>query len=106
MKTMWIAAVTAAGLLAGGCSEEMTAPTQSTLKLELSGLEDVGANAQYEGWAIVNGVAKSTGTFTVNSAGVPSKKEFSVASADLAAASMFVLTLEPKSDTDPMPSKH
>jgi hypothetical protein len=106
MKKMLAVAVAAIGLIAGGCDDDtMTAPTGSTLKLNVTGLEDLGTSAQYEGWVIVNGTPKSTGTFTVNSSGVASKTEFTVSEADLAAASEFVLTIEPKPDSDPMPSK-
>jgi hypothetical protein len=107
MKTMMLVmAAVATGMLAGGCDDSMTTePTSSTLKINTTGLMDLGSTAQYEGWVIVNGTPKSTGTFTVNSAGVASRTEFSVAQADLAAATEFVLTVEPKPDSDPMPSK-
>jgi hypothetical protein len=106
MKTMVAIAVAAMGLVAAGCEDDtMTAPTGGNLKLSISGLEDLGSTARYEGWVIVNGTPKSTGTFTVNSAGTMSKTDFTVAEADLDAATEFVLTIEPVPDTDPMPSK-
>ncbi len=77
----------------------------STLELNFTGLEDLGSDAVYEGWIIVNGNAVTTGTFTVNDQGVPSETSFTVASDDLAAASTFVLTVEPSPDPDPSPSK-
>ncbi len=66
-----------------GCSEEdiptQNPPTSSKLTLNINGLEDLGANAVYEGWIIVPATAKtggvsaetpiSTGTFTVDASG-------------------------------------
>jgi len=63
-----------------GCSEEdiptQNPPTTSKLTLNINGLEDLGADAVYEGWIIVPTTAKtggvaaetpiSTGTFTVD----------------------------------------
>jgi hypothetical protein len=101
-----------------GCSKEES-PTQNpatnaTLKLNITGLEDLGSSARYEGWIIVpalpksNGVAEdtpiSTGVFTVNSSGTLSKTEFEVDATNLASATAFVLTIEPNPDSDPNPS--
>ena len=95
-----------AALLVGGCSDdETTSPsTNGTLKLAITGLEDLGATAQYEGWIMVNGAPKSTGTFTVNSSGTLSKTEFTLSPADLSAATAFILTVEPKPDPSSAPS--
>jgi hypothetical protein len=98
-----------------GCSEEETPLqnlTSSTLNLNISGLEDLGANARYEGWLIVptttNGVTVdrtvSTGLFTVNSSGGLSKTDFELDANDLSQATLFVLTIEPFPDSDPNPS--
>jgi hypothetical protein len=38
--------------------------TTGNLTLDLSGLEELGANFVYEGWLIVDGNPISTGTFT------------------------------------------
>jgi hypothetical protein len=114
MRTLILFLVSSAILIVG-CSEEESInqnPTASTLKLNISGLEDLGANARYEGWIIVptttNGVtvdkAVSTGLFTVNAAGVLSKTDFEINSTDLAGATTFVLTIEPFPDSDPNPS--
>ncbi len=46
--------------------------TNGNLQLNLTGLEDVGANQRYEGWLIVNNIPISTGTFSVNQSGTPS----------------------------------
>jgi hypothetical protein len=105
MKRMMVAAIAAGMLAFAACDDDMTTnPTTSTLKLAFTGLEDLGANAQYEGWIMVNGAPKSTGTFTVDGSGNLSKSEFSVASGDVSAATGFILTIEPKPDPDPAPS--
>lgn len=77
----------------------------SELSLNLTGLEDLGADYKYEGWIIVDGAPVSTGIFTVNSSGVPSRKNFPIDQDDLDKASTFVLTIEPSPDPDPAPSK-
>ncbi len=79
MRTIMLMLAFAAFILIG-CSEEesptQNPPTNATLNLNISGLEDLGASAKYEGWIIVptlsksSGVAEdtpvSTGTFSVN----------------------------------------
>ncbi len=101
-----------------GCSEEesptQNPPANTTLKLNISGLEDLGSSAKYEGWIIVPTLSKSggvvedtpvsTGTFTVNSSGTLSQTDFEVDATNLANATTFVLTIEPNPDSDPNPS--
>jgi len=79
-------------------------PTNANLSMNLSGLEDLGSNFAYEGWIIVNGSPVSTGTFTVDASGNPSKTTFSVNQAQLNAATMYVLSIEPVPDSDPAPA--
>lgn len=76
------------------------------LKLNINGLEDLGPNARYEGWVIINGSPVSTGIFTVNSAGQMSQTIFEVPAplGKLKDASAFVLTIEPYPDNAPAPS--
>ncbi len=74
------------------------------LRLALSGLEDLGANAAYEGWLIVDGAAVSTGTFTVDSNGRMSQNYFPTPVNTLNGVGTFVLTIEPMPDSDPSPS--
>ena len=92
-----------------GCSKEdsptQNPPTNGTLKLNISGLEDLGSSAKYEGWIIVNGSPVSTGTFTVNAGGTLSQTEFEVDATNLSNATTFVLTIEPNPDSDPNPSQ-
>lgn len=75
-----------------------------TVSLDLTGLEDLGPNAMYEGWLIVDGSPVSTGTFSVNDSGVPSQTEFEVDDSATDNASMFVLTIEPSPDASPAPA--
>ena len=75
-----------------------------TVTLNINGLEDLGANYQYEGWLIVGGMPVTTGTFTVDAIGELSQTIFSVNSSDLINATKFVLTIEPIPDPDPDPS--
>lgn len=85
------------------CSDD-DEPTTKDLALNISGLENLGSNFVYEGWIIVSGAPVSTGVFTVNDNGVLSKTNFTVNKDELALASTFVLTIEPKLDSDPNPS--
>ena len=101
-----------------GCSEDeiltQTPPTSSKLTLNINGLEDLGADAVYEGWIIVPATAKtggvsaetpiSTGTFTVDANGNLSRTVFDVNPDNLSVATAFVLTIEPNPDPDPNPS--
>jgi len=84
------------------CSDDEN--STDSFSLNISGLEDLGPTAIYEGWLIVNGSPVSTGLFTVNSAGSLSQNSFEVNSEDLANATTFVLTIEPSPDPDPAPS--
>lgn len=88
----------------GSCSEDNSPNAIDNLNLSISGLEDLGIAAQYEGWIIVDGAPVSTGTFQVDAGGALSTTAFTVSEANLDAATKFVLTVEPIPDTDPMPS--
>lgn len=76
----------------------------ATLTLNLNGLEDLGLQARYEGWLIVDGDPVSTGVFTVNGSGVLSQTEFTVDDMVASGASTFILTIEPFPDLDMMPA--
>lgn len=73
------------------------------LALAIDGLEPLGDGYAYEGWLIIDGEPVSTGTFDVNADGSLSQERFDVM-ADTAAATTFVLTIEPSPDPDPAPS--
>lgn len=85
--------------------EETTTPTTGNLTLNISGLEDLGSDYTYEGWLIVDGAAVSAGFFDVDATGNMSKTSFSVGLSNLNNATAYVLTIEPKVDSDPAPSK-
>jgi len=78
--------------------------SNSNLNLNISGLEDLGSTALYEGWLIVDGSPVTTGTFSVDANGDLSKTSFDVNKSDLENATTFVLTIEPSPDNDPAPS--
>lgn len=101
IKTWTFSVCTAAILSACGGGSSTT----PSLNVQLRGLENLGSAYVYEGWLIVNGTPKSAGRFTVNDQGTMSQNDFAAASADLDAASAYVLTIEPQNDTDPAPTK-
>ncbi|PHS05320.1 MAG: hypothetical protein COA88_12550 [Kordia sp.] len=110
MKNIKLLGVLAIGLLAASCANDDDAlappivPVNSTLSVNLTGLENLGADYKYEGWIVVDGAPVSTGVFTVNDSGVVSQTAFSVNTVQLAAATKFVLSIEPTVDPDPAPS--
>lgn len=77
------------------------------LELNISGLENLGSNARYEGWVIIDGNPVSTGVFTVNNSGQLSQTVFEVpgSGGSLKNAAAFVLTIEPYPDNSPAPSE-
>lgn len=79
-------------------------PTTSSLNLNISGLEDLGNSAMYEGWIMVDGAPKTTGTFSVDGTGNLSESSFEINSDDLNSATAFILTIEPNPDPSPNPS--
>jgi len=110
MKNIKLLGAMAIGLLVASCGNDDDAitvpvdPENSILNIDLAGLENLGTDYKYEGWLIVNAVPVSTGLFTVNDSGVLSQTNFSVNTIELAAATKFVLTIEPTVDSDPAPS--
>ncbi|MCG8311322.1 MAG: hypothetical protein MI975_28295 [Cytophagales bacterium] len=91
-------------LFFSACEESEDSNPMKNLNLNISGLEDLGSDAIYEGWLIVDGAAISSGTFSVDANGTMSKTSFSVNATDLDKASTFVLTIEPVPDNDAGPS--
>lgn len=75
-----------------------------TLRWSLDGLEDLGPQAVYEGWIIVDGAPVSTGRFSIDAARAPSVDAFEVDAEQAKAATAFVLTIEPAQGDDPGPS--
>ena len=88
------------GFITISCDDDDDAPTTADLTLNLSGLEALGADFVYEGWIMVNGSPVTTGTFT----SVASSQSFTVDIDDLAAATAFIISIEPAVDTDPAPA--
>lgn len=100
-----ITALAALFLLTAACAEDTdqdTAPDTagSTLSLEFEALPDLGADFVYEGWIIVDDAPVTTGRFTSDSMDL----NFEVTASDAAAATAFVLTIEPAVGDDPGPS--
>jgi hypothetical protein len=95
----------AAAFPTGSLTMRMSEVTTETahLRLDLTGLDDLGPDFAYEGWLIVDGAAVSTGVFTV-AGGVPSQAYFPTEVDSLDAITTFVLTIEPVPDPDPAPS--
>jgi hypothetical protein len=98
LTSLLVLALAAATVTVG--SAGAAAPAELTLSI--TGLEDLGSGAAYEGWLIVNGKPVSSGVFTVNRDGTLSSTRFSKNVDDTATA--FVLTIEPVPDSDPAPS--
>lgn len=79
-------------------------PTTSVLELSFSGLSDLGSDYVYEGWIMVNGAPLTTGIFRADASGNITPTMFNLDSDVLAAATAFILTIEPFPDSDPAPS--
>ncbi|WP_299061084.1 anti-sigma factor [uncultured Polaribacter sp.] len=99
-KVLNLAIIFALTTLFVACSDNENEPTTGNLTVNLSGLEELGADFVYEGWLIVNGSPVSTGTFT----SVDFPQTYTVDLADLQDATKFVLSIEPAVDSDPAPA--
>ncbi len=104
MKNLPIISLFFIALIFASCESDDDADPKKNLMLNISGLEDLGSSAIYEGWIIVDGAPKSSGTFSVNGSGTLSKTSFSLDATDLEKATTFILTIEPIPDTDAGPS--
>ncbi len=89
----------------------MTPAPPETLALSFSGLDPLANGFHYEGWAIVNGAAITTGKFNVDASGALvdlngaaiANGEFATGT-DLTATSAIVITIEPSGDSDAVPA--
>ena len=90
--------------LVTGCENDDNTTSTSELRLDISGLEDLGDDYLYEGWIIVDGAAITAGKFNVSSTGSLSETTFELDQSSLESASAYVLTIEPTNDPDPAPS--
>ncbi len=90
--------------LLSSCDKDDDKIDTRTLNLNLSGLEDLGSDYAYEGWIVVDGTPQSTGTFDVDSNGGLSQSQFELNPENLEIATAFIVTIEPRPDSDPAPS--
>lgn len=106
MKTKQLILLVLAGLfLVASCKKDETpTDTNKDLMLSFTGLENLGNDYVYEGWLIVDGAPVSTGTFTVDDEGMQSQTTFMLNASFIDMATKFVLSIEPKNDSDPAPS--
>ncbi len=98
---MYFVFLLALGIAFASCNKD---DDQTSLNLNITGLEDLGATAQYEGWIIVNSTAISTGTFSVDGNGKLSQTSFPMEEGTLNSATTFILTIEPNPDNNTAPS--
>jgi hypothetical protein len=87
-------------------------PPSTTFRMNFNGLEPLKNGYHYEGWAIVNSAAVSTGKFNIDAGGnlvdpdgntIPNG-DFTVPG-DQSVATAIVLTIEPDNDPDPAPAE-
>jgi len=105
MKKNFIIASMLIGIIAfSSCSSDDDTPAvpTSTLTVNLNGIEPLASGFVYEGWIVVNNTPISTGRF--NTGSINSTQGFTLATADLDAATEFILSIEPASGDDPAPS--
>ncbi|MEM9188868.1 MAG: anti-sigma factor [Myxococcota bacterium] len=76
----------------------------STLTYSVTNLEPLGDDFVYEGWIVVDGSPVTTGTFTVDAAGVTTPASFEVPQAMLDMATLFVISIEPAVGDVPAPA--
>lgn len=105
-RTLFLA-ISCAALLVIACAGE----GKRTLVLNFAGVEPLANDYHYEGWAIIDGEARSTGKFNLDDAGdfftvggeeIPNGA-FDV-DFDLDDATAIVISIEPAGDTDDTPS--
>jgi len=106
MKTQKLILMAIIGLLLiSSCKkDEDPEETMKSITVNITGLEDLGSDYVYEGWLIVNGSPVTTGTFTVDANGNLSETMFELKGSDVDNATKFVLSIEPKNDSDPAPA--
>jgi hypothetical protein len=95
------AAVAAATIALAACGGSSSTPS---LELRLQGLENLGPQAVYEGWLVVDGAPVSTGRFNVNDQGRASQTRFEITTAQAERATTFVLTIERAQGDVPAPA--
>lgn len=108
-RSLILTSVLALGVAA--CDDTTIEPLVETLELSFTGLEPLANGFHYEGWAIIDGAAVSTGKFNVDAsgglttvAGAPIADGAFQTGMDLSNTAMIVLTIEPAGDTDVVPA--
>ena len=93
------------------CGDDAIEPLVETLELSFTGLEPLANGFHYEGWAIIDGAAVTTGKFNVDASGDlvtvggdPIVDGAFETGLDLSGTTAIVLTIEPSGDTDDVPS--
>ena len=108
-----ISAMSLSVLAFSACDEDtpLVVVPSETLTLSFQGLEPLANGFHYEGWAIVDGSALSTGKFNVAGGGGLEALDGSAIAGgmfqtgiDLADATAIVITIEPTDDTDAVPA--
>ena len=92
------------GTLPGCGSSGAPSVATPSVQWDLTGLETLGSGFEYEGWIIVDGQPVSTGRFNVDASGAPIRTSATISAVEAAAATAFVLTIEPNPDMDPGPA--
>ncbi len=95
------------GIFMASCSnDDYDKPkfTTENMKLEISGLKNIGDTGVYEGWLITPEGPVSTGRFSVDDDGKLSQEIFLVGTNTVNNATKFVLTIEPGEDENREPS--
>ncbi|MCH7814420.1 MAG: hypothetical protein IID40_10420, partial [Planctomycetes bacterium] len=88
----------------GGNGDDDAMPEMRTLQVAFEGLESLGDSFVYEGWIIVDDNPVSTGRFAVLADGTANPATFEIDADDAAAATVFILTIEPSVGDDPAPA--
>lgn len=108
-RSFVLIALCAMGL--GACGDDVIEPVVETLDLAFTGLAPLAGGFHYEGWAIIDGAAVSTGKFNVDGAGALITVSGAAITGgsfdtgmDLTDATKIVLTIEPSGDTDAVPA--
>ena len=92
------------GTTVGGAPDGAAVVEGTALRFTASSLPELGTDYVYEGWIIVDGEALTAGRFTVDGDGKSTPAQFALDPADAEAATLYVLTIEPKDGDDPAPS--
>lgn len=104
MKKLTVLLLTGLFFTVSCSDDDSDTPAIAEINLNINGLEDLGADFAYEGWLIVDGSPVSTGVFTVDGNGNLSQTSFEASPTDIAAATSFVISIEPSPDSDPAPA--